>query len=134
MKLDYQPVFVSVFNLGTSAQLSVVTDIEEGRMLYDCDRTNNVKSKICVPYFGPMCLWTSASLNGGVVFDVFVTELYEWTKQFSPNVTKEDIYSKIQEVAYKGNVRMLHFFSYSAGSMFRSNFHASVFETENFST
>lgn len=92
---------VAIFNLGTSAQLSVLSELEEGKKFYKNDHTNYVKAKICVPYFYNKCLWTSASLNGGAVFEVFVKELYEWTKHFSSSVTKEDIYSMIQEVTYK---------------------------------
>lgn len=104
MKVD--DLFISVFNLGTSAQLSVVSELKQGRMSYKNNlvTNTNVTPKICVPYFDDMCLWTSASLNGGAVFEVFVKELYEWTKQFSPNVTKDDIYSKIQILACKGNI------------------------------
>nr|XP_039247948.1 sedoheptulokinase-like isoform X1 [Styela clava] len=88
-----------VFNLGTAAQLSTILPIQSGIEHYSLKYSATVpSSSICVPYFGEFCLWTSASLNGGAVFEKFARMMHRWTVQFVPSLTMSDIYEKLIDI------------------------------------
>ena len=79
----------------------MISALSKAKTFYQSRRfTENaevIQSRICVPYFSNKCLWTSASLNGGAVFEAFVKQLHDWTKKFAPTVTMNDIYSCLMQ-------------------------------------
>ncbi|CAK8677926.1 unnamed protein product [Clavelina lepadiformis] len=87
----------AVINLSTSAQLStVLKQSDQSRVKPDKEEIGRLPNPVIkVPYFGDYDLMASASLNGGAVFANFVEMLMNWTRQFKPDVTVDEIYQHL---------------------------------------
>ncbi|XP_078495406.1 sedoheptulokinase [Ciona intestinalis] len=77
----------AVINVSTSAQISRIST-----------RHQTSASVTSLPYFDDHELLTSPSLNGGAVFASYVTMMTSWTRQFAPDVTVDDVYTRIINV------------------------------------